>query len=63
MVRTPRGLMEKLPISNPAFLLRHPGALADPETLVVVPGVPIAQEAAWLEAAVEPAKREVYGGL
>jgi len=55
--------MEKLPISNPEFLKRHPGACDDPETLVVVPGVPIAQEAAWLEAAVEPAKREIYGGM
>ena len=61
--RTPRGLMQKSPITNPEFLKRHPEANSDPETLILTPGVPIKQDPAWLEGAVEPALKEVYMGL
>ncbi len=61
--RTPRGLMEKTPISNPAYLARQPGAEDDPETLRVTPGAPIAQDPAWLAEEREPANREVYAGM
>jgi hypothetical protein len=61
---TPRGLMEQTPISNPAYLARNPGADADPETLVITPGVPIAQDPAALTAPPrEPANREIYAGM
>lgn len=60
---TPRGLMEKSVITNPDFLARNPGAEADPETLTLVPGVPVAQDPAWLTTEVEPAAREQYAGL
>ncbi len=55
--------MEKTPISNPAFLARHPGAGDDPEALRVEPGVPIAQDPAWLDTEREPANREIYAGM
>ena len=61
--RTPRGLMEKLPISNPAYLARHPGALDDPETLIITPGKPVVQDPAWLAEEREPANRELYAGM
>ena len=61
--RTATGLMEKSPISNPEYLERHPDAMGDPETLVVTPGVPIAQDPAWLEKVATPALREVYTGM
>jgi hypothetical protein len=61
--RTPNGLMEKSPISNPDYLQRHPTAGEDPETLLVRPHAPIAQDPAWLSDAKEPANREVYAGM
>ena len=61
--RTPRGLMEKSPITNPEYLQRHPGAGADPETLDIMPGVPIQQDPDALLETREPALREVYSGL
>ena len=61
--RTPRGLMEQSPISNPEYLQRHPDARSDPETLNITPGVPIRQDPAALLEAREPALREVYAGM
>ena len=61
--RTPNGLMEKSPISNPEYLERHPTADEDPETLMVRPHAPIAQDASWLNDAKEPANREAYAGM
>ena len=55
--------MEKLPISNPAYLARHPGALDDPETLIITPGKPVVQDPAWLAEEREPANRELYAGM
>ena len=55
--------MEKTPISNPAYLERHPGAAGDAETLTIAPGVPVAQDPAWLAEEREPAIREIYAGL
>ena len=55
--------MEQSPITNPAYLQRHPGAGADPETLTITPGVPIRQDPAALLEAREPALREVYVGM
>ena len=55
--------MEQSPITNPAYLQRHPGAGADPETLTFTPGVPIRQDPAALLEAREPALREVHVGM
>ena len=63
MFRTPRGLMEQSPITNPAYLERHPEAGGDPETLVITPGVPIRQDPQALVDVREPALREVYVGM
>lgn len=61
--RTPKGLMEKAPITNPEYLERHPDAINDPETLVVVVGEPIKQDPAWLVTEQTPKLREVYMGM
>ena len=61
--RTANGLMEKSPITNPAYLDRNPDAMSDPETLAVTPGQPIVQDADWLSMTSEPANREVYAGM
>lgn len=63
MFRTPAGLMQKSPITNAEYLARHPSAGADPETLVLQPGVPIKQDPADLETVREPANRELYTGM
>ena len=60
---TSRGLQFKQPIFNADFLQRHPEAVNDPETLTLVPGVPIKQDPAWLTEIREPANREAYAGM
>ena len=50
--RTPRGLMEQSPTTNPEYVQRHPGASAVAEKLSITPGVPLQQDPArcWRRA-------------
>ena len=60
--RTPRGLMEQSPTTNPEYVQRHPGAGAVAEKLSITPGVPMQQDPAALLETREPALREVNVG-